>query len=374
MYFLNCFFVYSILGFILEMLFGYAIGADAASGILYGPWTPIYGLASIFIIAISEKLFKNLHMPRWVETIIVFFVVTIVITLLEWLGGTLIELLFGFSFWDYSDYNYNLGKYMCLEMALVWGVMSIIFIYVIRPILDKFVQKFPKTLTIILTILFIIDIIAMVFCVVKISTNYNYLANHDMGLIYAAVLLITIIVFFKLLIDSDGSYVFLAEGLGLAAYLIILALILLLENIVAIGALAGAIIIVGIVAAILIFGNSSKEGAGSTSTSSGSGGSTSYKSSSGNVGVKSRKPDKNTANTPAYKKDSNPNHHYIANYNEILGVKLYKVHGDMGDYIELDNTMVEKKICSLADAESGKHKFYREESGKEIRVQEIPWK
>ena len=196
--------------------------------------------------------------------------------------------------------------------------------------------------------------------------------GDDMGLIYAAVLLITIIVFFKLLIDSDGSYVFLAEGLGLAAYLIILALILLLENIVAISALAGAIIIVGIVVAILIFGNSSNESAGSAS--SGSGGSTSYKSSSGNVGVKSRKPDKNTANTPAYKKDSNPNHHYIANYNEILGVKLYKVHGDMGDYIELDNTMVEKKICSLADAESGKHKFYREESGKEIRVQEIPWK
>ena len=140
----------------------------------------------------------------------------------------------------------------------------------------------------------------------------------------------------------------------------------------AIGALAGAIIVVGIVAAILIFGNSSNESAGSTS--SGSGGSTSYKSSSGNVGMKSRKPDKKTANTPAHKKDSNPNHHYIANYNEILGIKLYKVHGDMGDYIELDNTMVEKKICGLADAESGKHKFYREESGKEIRVQEIPWK
>ena len=44
----------------------------------------------------------------------------------------------------------------------------------------------------------------------------------------------------------------------------------------------------------------------------GSGGSTSYKSSSGNVGVKSRKPDKNTANTPAYKKDNPP---FSVNYN-----------------------------------------------------------
>ena len=33
--------------------------------------------------------------------------------------------------------------------------------------------------------------------------------------------------------------------------------------------------------------------------------------------------------------------------------------------------MTEGDSC---EAESGKHKFYREESGKEIRVQEIPWK
>lgn len=221
-------------------------------------------------------------------------------------------------------------------------------------------------------ILFIIDLIAMIFCAAKISTDYNYIANNEKGLIYTAVILITIIIFFKLLIDSDGSYVFLAEGLGLAAYLIILVLILLLENILAVGALAGVLIIVGILIVVGISGNSSNESAGSTS--SGTGGSTSHKSVSGNSSVKSRKPDKNAANTLAYQKDSNPNHHYIANYNEILGIKLYKVHGDMGDYIELDNTMVERKICSLADAESGKHKFYREESGKEIRVQEIPWK
>ena len=268
----------------------------------------------------------------------------------------------------FASANFTTGTIHIISNNVVWIILGIIIgVQTIVSIILLFAEK-----EIWKCILFVIDLIAIVFCFVKMVTGQNNSMSEEMRLIYSVVTLIAIIVFFKLLIDSDGSYVFLAEGLGLAAYLIILALILLLENIVAIGALAGAIIVVGIVAAILIFGNSSNESAGSTS--SGSGGSTSYKSSSGNVGVKSRKPDKKTANTPAYKKDSNPNHHYIANYNEILGIKLYKVHGDMEDYIELDNTMVEKKICSLADAESGKHKFYREESGKEIRVQEIPWK
>lgn len=268
----------------------------------------------------------------------------------------------------FASANFTTGTIHIISNNVVWIILGIIIgVQTIVSIILLFAEK-----EIWKCILFVIDLIAIVFCFVKMVTGQNNSMNEEMRLIYSVVTLIAIIVFFKLLIDSDGSYVFLAEGLGLAAYLIILALILLLENIVAIGALVGAIIIVGIVAAILIFGNSSKESAGSTS--SGSGSSTSYKSSSGNVGVKSRKPDKNTANIPAYKKDSNPNHHYIATYNEVLGVKLYKVHDKMGDYIELDNTMVQRKICSLADAESGKHKFYREESGKEIRVQEIPWK
>lgn len=268
----------------------------------------------------------------------------------------------------FASANFTSGTIYIISNNVVWIILAIIIciqtlVSIILMFAEKVIWKW---------ILFVIDLIAIVFCFVKMVTGQNNSMSEEMRLIYSVVTLIAIIVFFKLLIDSDGSYVFLAEGLGLAAYLIILALILLLENIVAIGALVGAIIIVGIVAAILIFGNSSKESAGSTS--SGSGSSTSYKNSSGNVGVKSRKPDKNTANIPAYKKDNNPNHHYIATYNEVLGVKLYKVHDKMGDYIELDNTMVQRKICSLADAESGKHRFYREESGKEIRVQEIPWK
>ena len=268
----------------------------------------------------------------------------------------------------FASANFTSGTTYIISNNVVWIILGIIIgVQTIVSIILLFAEK-----EIWKCILFVIDLIAIVFCFVKMVTGQNNSMSEEMRLIYSVVTLIAIIVFFKLLIDSDGSYVFLAEGLGLAAYLIILALILLLENIVAIGALVGAIIIVGIVAAILIFGNSSKESAGSTS--SGSGSSTSYKSSSGNVGVKSRKPDKNTANIPAYKKDNNPNHHYIATYNEVLGVKLYKVHDKMGDYIELDNTMVQRKICSLADAESGKHRFYREESGKEIRVQEIPWK
>ena len=58
MYLLNCFFIYSILGFIIEGLFTLIVSGKFSSGILYGPWTPVYGFGAILTIVISKKYSK----------------------------------------------------------------------------------------------------------------------------------------------------------------------------------------------------------------------------------------------------------------------------------------------------------------------------
>lgn len=160
MYLLNSFFVYSFIGYIFEIVFGFITGANnPESGVLYGPWTPIYGIAAILIILISERLFRNLHLSRWKETIIVFFIIVPLLMVLEYIGGYLIEIVFGFTFWDYSHYKFNIGKYTCLEIGLIWGIMGILFIYFLRPFLDKYIKRIPKIVSILLTFLFILDLI-----------------------------------------------------------------------------------------------------------------------------------------------------------------------------------------------------------------------
>ena len=159
MYLLNCFFIYSILGFLLESTFTLIVSSHFSSGILYGTWTPIYGFGAILTIVISRKIFKNMHQNKFVETIITFIILTVVLTIIEWLGGIIIENLFHETLWNYKDYKYNIGKYISLEMSLIWGIISIFVIYFIKPIIDKLEKKIPKFITIIITILFIIDLI-----------------------------------------------------------------------------------------------------------------------------------------------------------------------------------------------------------------------
>lgn len=158
MYYINCFFVYSIIGFFFETIVSKVSGNRFESGILYGPMTPIYGIGVVLIILISKYFFMNLHLPRWKETIIVFFILIFVLTLMEWIGGILIEKIFGVVFWDYSHLKWHIGKYIAVEISLVWGFLSILLIYVIKPLLDKLVLKIPPFVTYLLIFAFCIDL------------------------------------------------------------------------------------------------------------------------------------------------------------------------------------------------------------------------
>ena len=167
MYLLNCFFIYSILGFLLEGTYTLITSNHFSSGILYGPWTPVYGFGAILTIIISQKIFKKMHKSRFTETIVTFIVLTIVLTLIEWLGGIIIENLFHETLWNYKNFQFNIGKYISLEMALIWGLISIFIIYFIKPIIDKIEKKIPKSLTYTLLIFFIIDIITTIITKIK---------------------------------------------------------------------------------------------------------------------------------------------------------------------------------------------------------------
>ena len=167
MYLLNCFFIYSILGFLLESTFNLIVIHHFKSGILYGPWTPVYGIGAILTIIISKKIFKKLKTSPLKETLITFLILAITLTITEWLGGILIEKLFSITMWNYKNFNLNIGKYITLEMTLIWGLISIFLIYFIKPVIDIIEKKIPKSLTYILLILFIIDVIITTITKIK---------------------------------------------------------------------------------------------------------------------------------------------------------------------------------------------------------------
>lgn len=155
MYYFNIFFIFSILGHFIENLFY----TSKDSGILFGYWTPIYGLGVCITIYIYEYINKKIKLTNYKKFIVSFLTGFIVLTILEYIGGFLIERFLRITFWDYSNEKLSIGRYTSLKMALIWGISSIVIIYLIKPIVHNKINKIPKIITYILITLFMIDCI-----------------------------------------------------------------------------------------------------------------------------------------------------------------------------------------------------------------------
>lgn len=158
-YYFNVFFVYSILGHLLETVCGMINDWSFQSGILYGFWTPVYGIGAVVITYFYHLLIQD-RTDHFVFRFCSFLVlVMVILSFFEWLGGTLIERFFHTVFWDYRSHRFSFGKYISLEMTLVWGGLSILFISLIKPWMDYIIHKIPYVMTCLLTTLFAIDVL-----------------------------------------------------------------------------------------------------------------------------------------------------------------------------------------------------------------------
>ena len=119
------------------------------NGFLYGPWIPVYGFGACLIIIIMRFIFNRIKVNRTTKIILLFLVSTIILTTLEFLGGHLIKLLTGKTFWNYSKlkkYLYNISwNHLLLVCAkiLKYVIMLLIlsYLYIKNNIIENMNNK-----------------------------------------------------------------------------------------------------------------------------------------------------------------------------------------------------------------------------------------
>ena len=132
-------------------------------GFLIGPICPIYGFGVLLIILLVGNSKSDL--------LAVFLKSILVCSVLEYFTSYFMEKLFHARWWDYSKNKYNINGRICLETMLPFGILSTIVIYVVHPLVIKFVSLFSNTLLIILTILF--GILFIVDNIVSFNVMFN---------------------------------------------------------------------------------------------------------------------------------------------------------------------------------------------------------
>lgn len=165
------FFIYSIAGWIAEMIFGIIVNKRIVNrGFLIGPYCPIYGLGVVTI---------TLALSRFTEYKVIVVVMSMVICgLLEYLTSYFLEKIFHARWWDYSKQKFNINGRVCLEMLVPFGIAGYVITYLINPFFMNLLNAIPQTINItiaiILTLIFTIDAIISLRIIFNLKKIENY--------------------------------------------------------------------------------------------------------------------------------------------------------------------------------------------------------
>jgi len=159
MYYIKTFLLYSLIGFIWESTLYKVKLVNKHSGIFYGPMTAVYGVGIISIELLNKYIFKKLKCNKILKLLIEFITLTIVLSVIECIGGNVLNYLFDIDMWNYSNIKPNFGKYICLPISIIWGILGTIYIHIFKPFTDKLTKQITNKETYFFLIIFIIDTI-----------------------------------------------------------------------------------------------------------------------------------------------------------------------------------------------------------------------
>lgn len=153
--------IFSIVGIIIETLFAYiTMGIwESRKGLVWGPLCPVYGVGATIII-----LLLNRYQDSYPK---LFLYGCILGNIIEYILSFLLEAMYGARFWDYNFVTGNLNGRICIKYSLFWGTLAVILIKVIKPWIDKLIDRIPTNRRIIINsvilIFLIVDALATVW-------------------------------------------------------------------------------------------------------------------------------------------------------------------------------------------------------------------
>ncbi len=118
--------IYCFLGFIMESIYISLLKRKwIASGLLKGPFIPLYGFGATILICIFSFLHCNIFFTCLIGGL--------AMTALEYFTSLYIEKVFHCECWNYSHHHFQIHGRICLFYTIMWSILSGFLIFTIHP-------------------------------------------------------------------------------------------------------------------------------------------------------------------------------------------------------------------------------------------------
>ncbi len=180
--FFNLFWIFivcSILGDVMESIYHVAVVDPGhwqdRAGLLFGPFSPIYGCGALLMTLFLNRLYKK-------NIILVFLLSAIIGGAFEYFVSVFMQYTFGAVAWDYTGQWLSIGGRTCGLAMCAWGLLGVVWLKLLLPLLLKLIDLIPwnwrYTVTTIAAALMVVD------CVMSLQALdcwYERLANRPIN-------------------------------------------------------------------------------------------------------------------------------------------------------------------------------------------------
>lgn len=149
------FITYSFIGWLWETIYClFKYHRFVFCGVLLGPYCPVYGFGISSVLILTDGI-QNLNNP-----IILYLVIVLIVSVIEYIGSWILERLFNMKLWDYSNLPLNIQGRVALPISLFWGVGGILLIKYINPVIQNHIDDINRWVVLAIFVIFIIDVIS----------------------------------------------------------------------------------------------------------------------------------------------------------------------------------------------------------------------
>ena len=141
--FFNVFWVFvvcCVLGLLVEIAWHMIVVQPGVyqdrAGLLYGPFSPIYGFGAVLMTVALNRYYKS-------NPIVVFLVSACIGAAFEYFVSWFLETAFGIVAWDYSGTFLNINGRVNFMFFCIWGVLGFLWVRFLLPIMLKLVNTIP---------------------------------------------------------------------------------------------------------------------------------------------------------------------------------------------------------------------------------------
>ncbi len=177
------FIIYSIVGYIIETLYGIMTKGvwESRQSFLYGPFCGIYGLGAVALI-LSLQYFNKSADKLFIGGFIVGSIV-------EYLVSLVGELIFHIKWWDYSNMPLNINGRICVYFSILWGFLAVYFMTSFHPRIEKLIDKIKikkpiktlKIVTVLVSVFLLFDILITMYALKAFMVRKVY--EYDLNIL-----------------------------------------------------------------------------------------------------------------------------------------------------------------------------------------------